>query len=49
MPELSKYGFIRVGSCSPEMKVADTVFNTQKIIEAIAEASENDCSLLVFP
>jgi NAD+ synthase (glutamine-hydrolysing) len=49
MPELSKYGFIRVGSCSPEMKVADTVLNTQKIIEAIAEASENDCSLLVFP
>jgi len=49
MPELSKYGFIRVASCSPEMKVADTAFNTQKIIEAIAEASKNYCSLIVFP
>ena len=49
MSELSKYGYIRIGSCSPELRVADIDFNTQKIIESIAKAKRNGCSLLVFP
>jgi NAD+ synthase (glutamine-hydrolysing) len=46
---LNKYGFIRVGAAIPEMKVADTSFNTSKIIEMIKDASEKGIQILVFP
>ncbi len=41
--------FIRVGAATPEVKVADTVFNATKIIEAARKAEERDCGILVFP
>lgn len=44
-----KYGFLRCACVSPEMTVADTVFNAQKIIELVKEASEKKIQLLVFP
>lgn len=46
---LSEYGFVRVGAVSPELRVGDIAFNTQKIIEAIDIAAKNYCSILLFP
>ena len=44
-----KDGFIRVGSATPEVKVADVEFNVNEIIRLSQEADEKKCSLLVFP
>ena len=44
-----KHGFIKTATASPELRVADTVYNAQKIIEAIQTANEQNVSLLVFP
>ena len=44
-----KHGFIKTATVSPELRVADTVYNAEKIIEAIRTANEADVSLLVFP
>ena len=44
-----KDGFIRVGSASPEVKVADVDFNVEQIVRYCMEADEQKCSLLVFP
>jgi len=44
-----KDGFIRVGSVSPQVKVADVDYNVEQIIKHCAEADEQKCSLLVFP
>ncbi|MBR6960664.1 MAG: NAD(+) synthase, partial [Clostridiales bacterium] len=44
-----KDGFVRVGSVSPQVRVADVDFNVEQIIKHCAEADEKSCSLLVFP
>ena len=44
-----KYGFLRCAVCSPELKVADINFNTQKIKEALTEAQKKEVNLLVLP
>lgn len=44
-----KHGFIKTATVSPELRVADTVYNAEKIIEAIRLANDEDVSLLVFP
>lgn len=44
-----KDGFIRVGSASPEVRVADVDFNVEQIVRYCMEADEQKCSLLVFP
>lgn len=44
-----KDGFVRVGSVSPEVHVADVDFNVEQIIKYCKEADEQKCSLLVFP
>ena len=44
-----QYGFIKVCAATPDMRVADVGFNTQKIIEAITESAENGSQLTVFP
>lgn len=44
-----KYGFVKVCAATPEMRVADVDFNTQKIIEAIKISAENGSQLTVFP
>ena len=36
---LYNHGFIRAAVCIPELKVADTFFNTQKTIELAREAA----------
>jgi NAD+ synthase (glutamine-hydrolysing) len=42
-------GFIRAAVCIPELKVADTFFNTQKTIELARRAASNKAILAVFP
>ena len=49
MINLGQYGFIRIGSVSPEMRVADVEFNTEKIIEAMKSAKTENCHFLLFP
>ena len=44
-----QYGFIKVCAATPEMRVADVSFNTQKIIEAIKESAAKGSQLTVFP
>ena len=44
-----KHGFIKTATVSPELRVADTVYNAEKIIEAIHAANAENVSLLVFP
>ena len=44
-----KFGFVKVAVCSPEIKVADTVFNTGAIINAINSADLGGAELAVFP
>lgn len=46
---LSHYGYLRIGCVSPELRVADPVFNADKIIEAIDMALEEKCRILCFP
>lgn len=42
-------GFIKVGVCSPELKVADCGYNVKRMIEKAREMSERDVKLLAFP
>ena len=44
-----KDGFIRVGSATPEIKVADPHHNASKIIELILEADNESVQILFFP
>lgn len=44
-----RYGYVRVGSASPDIKVANCRYNADKIIEMIQSADENACDILVFP
>lgn len=46
---LLSLGMVRVGVCSPELRVADVEFNTQKIIEALSQSSNDECAVMVFP
>jgi len=43
------YGFVKCACVTPEIKVADCVFNSQKIIESAEEAAKNGASIIVFP
>ena len=42
-------GFIKVATASPDLRVADTVYNVEKIIEDIEKAYEKGVHVLVFP
>ena len=44
-----KHGFVKVAAATPDIRVADVAYNTEKIREDIAEACENGAKLLVFP
>ena len=43
------YGFIKVAAITPDVMVANCEFNTDKIIEDIKKAVENNAKLAVFP
>lgn len=44
-----KDGFIKVAAASPVIKVADTDYNADRIIECIAKAEAQGVKLIVFP
>ncbi|HEX7416001.1 MAG TPA: NAD(+) synthase [Smithellaceae bacterium] len=46
---LYNHGFIRAAVCIPELKVADTFFNTQKTIELARQAVSQKAILAIFP
>jgi NAD+ synthase (glutamine-hydrolysing) len=46
---LYHHGFIRAAVCIPELKVADTAFNTKKTIELAQKAAANKAVFAVFP
>lgn len=43
------FGFLRVALASPELRVADVPFNTEKILSAWRSAVEGGARLVVFP
>jgi len=45
----SAYGFLRLAVASPELKVGDIAFNTEKICRTIDQAAEQGCFFIVFP
>jgi NAD+ synthase (glutamine-hydrolysing) len=47
--DFKRLGFLRVATISPEMKVGDTVFNTDSIIRSFAILKENKCNLAIYP
>ena len=44
-----KHGFLRVGTCTPPVRVADPKENAERIYEALLEAAQKHVSLVVFP
>lgn len=44
-----KHGFIKVAAITPEVRVADVAFNTEKTIGAIKQAADMGAKLAVFP
>lgn len=49
MEVMMKDGFVKVGVCSPDLRVADPVYNCGKMIEKAVEISGQGVKLLVFP
>lgn len=43
-----KHGFIKAAAVTPEIRVADTVYNAEKIILGIEEAAGNGAKIIVF-
>lgn len=44
-----KHGFVKVAAMSPQVKVADVEFNTEKICEKMDEAAKERAKVVVFP
>ena len=44
-----KHGFIKTEAVSPNLRVADCRYNTEKIIEALHAAAARGSQLVVFP
>ncbi|MGN0805203.1 MAG: NAD(+) synthase [Candidatus Coproplasma sp.] len=44
-----RYGFVKVCSATPEIRVADVEYNVKNIISAIKESAENGSQITVFP
>lgn len=49
MTTSNNYGFVRIASAIPEVKIADCDFNTSRIEGLIDDASANGASAIVFP
>lgn len=43
------FGFYKIASCVPKVKVADVNFNSSEAIKLFTEANKNRASLIVFP
>lgn len=44
-----RHGFVKVAAATPMVKVADTAYNTEQIIELINKAAKEKVRVLVFP
>ena len=44
-----KYGFLRVGACTPALRVADMQKNAGEIYASLLEANEKNLSIVIFP
>lgn len=44
-----KYGFLKASAVAPDLRVADPVYNADRIVEAIKAQAEKGTELLVFP
>ena len=44
-----RHGFVKAAAATPDIRVADVDFNTEKICEAIGKACENGAKIIVFP
>lgn len=44
-----KHGFVKVAAITPDMRVADVVYNTEEICRRMEEAAEAGAKVLVFP
>ena len=42
-------GYIRVAAATPKIRVADPVYNGERILELMREGAENKAKLIVFP
>ncbi len=43
------HGFVKVAAATPEIKVADCVYNTEAVLKLWLQAEEQGCQLVVFP
>ena len=43
------YGFVKVGSAIPSLKVADCKYNAEQMLPIIADAGEKAVEILLFP
>ena len=46
---MNRYGYIKVASIIPEVKVADCEFNTSRIVEMSRQAAERGVRIAIFP
>ena len=46
---MSKSDFIRTAAVSPALKVANTSYNTDRIIACAREAADNGAAVILFP
>ena len=44
-----RHGFIKVAAVTPDIRVADTAYNTEQICRWIDETTENGAKIVVFP
>lgn len=49
MKKIIDYGFVKIASATPKLKVADVSFNTNEIIKVAKEATDEKASIIVFP
>ena len=45
----TNFGFVKVASAIPQVKVADCEWNISQIEQLMSEADENGASIVVFP
>ena len=46
---MNEHGFYRFAAACPKMKVADTKYNTDQILECISKAHHEQTTLIAFP
>jgi NAD+ synthase (glutamine-hydrolysing) len=47
--DTTRYGFVRVAAATPQLRVADCAFNTERIIALMRQAHTEGVGILVFP